>query len=183
MISFFNYGVIFLSVFLSFVGLVLVVVYLFTNHPRQKEIENDLRRGAEFLKEDVDQAKGFICILSDRCCAEIYKEDSGVPDAFRKAHNRGVKIKVLAGPEVEGGKGNNLFKLAEDGVLELRFTQNPNSPHFRVVDTYVYDEKPHNYKEGEFRSGTRHWNKPALALKFKNEFNRKWYVATPDYRN
>lgn len=63
-------------------------------------------------------------------------------DALRKAARRGVKVEIVCGPNLSHKE--EVMKLAEEGVIDLYFSPNPQEKHFIVsTNGQLYWEKPH----------------------------------------
>lgn len=78
---------------------------------------------------------------------EVYNHPE-VLKAFTEAHERGVKIQIIAGPILSTleDQETKLIDLVEKGIIELYYRpERHEQPHYRVVDNKnIYTEKSHS---------------------------------------
>ncbi|KAF9975252.1 hypothetical protein BGZ65_008342 [Modicella reniformis] len=125
------------------------------------------------LVKTLDDAKKSM----DICVYTI--TDDHLANAIIRAHERGVKVRIISDNDKAGDLGSDVDRLRDENNIPVRVDNSPSHMHhkFAVVDDALVINGSYNWTKGarfDNRENLTLTNAPKAVQEFKAEFERLW---------
>jgi cardiolipin hydrolase len=121
----------------------------------------------------------------ERIDAAVYTiTDDTIAEALRRAHERGVRVRILSDDEKTGDPGSDIWRLQRAG-LAVRTDQSPTLMHhkFAVIDEHTLLNGSYNWTRSGASENQENFlvtGDPALVHAYSQAFERLWRAFDPD---